>query len=308
MDLDEPHRNLAKRVQRLPPGRAQALHEGRSGGRSPSRLVRAPAARLLSGRGASAPWLRPGEWFSIGRRVDPEPERFAMPEVRRYRIREWPREERPRERMRALGPGALSTRELLAIVVGSGGVGRSAVDIAAEIMRRAEGSLRRLATMSPGALEGVVGVGEATAVKVVAALELGRRAAAEGALERERIASPRDVFRRFGPQLRDLQYEEFHVLLLNVQHRILRDVLVTRGILDTSVVHPREVFRPAIVENAFGMILVHNHPSGDPSPSPEDRRVTAQLVQAGFAVGIDVLDHVVIGDGSFVSFAEAGLL
>lgn len=225
-----------------------------------------------------------------------------------YRIREWPREERPRERMAALGAGALATRELLAIVIGSGGNGRTAVDIANDVMGRANGSLRRLATLSAAVLLGVRGVGEATAVKIAAALELGRRASAEPALSLEHVASPRDIFDRFGPQMRDLRHEEFHVLLLNVQHRILRDVLVTRGILDASVIHPREVFRPAILENAAGVILVHNHPSGDPDPSPEDRRVTAQLAEAGCAVGIDVLDHVVIGDAAFVSFVEAGLL
>ena len=234
----------------------------------------------------------------------------SVPKARqtRYRIREWPREERPRERMAALGAGALATRELLAIVIGSGGNGRTAVDIANDVMGRANGSLRRLATLPPAVLLGVRGVGEATAVKIAAALELGRRASAEPALSLEHVASPRDIFDRFGPQMRDLRHEEFHVLLLNVQHRILRDVLVTRGILDASVIHPREVFRPAILENAAGVILVHNHPSGDPDPSPEDRRVTAQLAEAGSAVGIDVLDHIVIGDAAFVSFVEAGLL
>ncbi|MBI4539854.1 MAG: DNA repair protein RadC [Gemmatimonadetes bacterium] len=231
-----------------------------------------------------------------------------MAEPARYRIREWPRAERPRERLAALGAGALATGELLAILIGSGGSGRSAVDIAGDVMRRASGSLRRLATLPPSELETVPGVGEATAVKVLAALELGRRASAEPALSLDRVSSARDVFERFGPRLRDLQYEELHVLLLNVQHRILRDVLVTRGILDHSVIHAREVFRPAIVESAAGIILVHNHPSGDAEPSPDDRVVTSQLVEAGHLIGIEVLDHVIVGDGVFVSFAEAGLL
>lgn len=231
-----------------------------------------------------------------------------MTEPTRYRIREWPRAERPRERLGALGAGALATRELLAILVGSGASGRSAVDIAAEVMRRAGGSLRRLATLPPELLQEVPGVGAATAVKILAALELGRRASAEEGMNLDRVTSPRDVFERFGPRLRDLRHEELHLLLLNVHHRILREVLVTRGILDHAVIHPREVFRPAILESAAGVILVHNHPSGDPEPSPDDRTVTRQLLEAGRAVGIDVLDHVVIGDGSFVSFAEAGFL
>jgi len=109
-----------------------------------------------------------------------------------------------------------------------------------------------------------------------------------------------------GPLLRDLRQEEFHALLLNTQHRIIRSVLVTRGILDASLIHPREVFRSAIVESAAGVILVHNHPSGDPSPSKEDRVVTRELVAAGSAVGIPVLDHVIVGENSFVSLAERG--
>jgi DNA repair protein RadC len=104
--------------------------------------------------------------------------------------------------------------------------------------------------------------------------------------------------------MRDLQQEEFHSLLLNTQHRVIRDVLVTRGILDASLIHPREVFRPAIVESAAGVILVHNHPSGDPTPSREDRAVTRQLAEAGRAIGIPVLDHVILGEGRYVSIGE----
>jgi DNA repair protein RadC len=120
------------------------------------------------------------------------------------------------------------------------------------------------------------------------------------------IRGPEDVHARLGPFLRDLRQEEFHALLLNTQHRVIRSVLVTRGILDAALIHPREVFRAAIVESAAGVILVHNHPSGDPSPSIEDRAVTQQLVAAGAAVGIPVLDHVIIGESGFVSMAERG--
>ena len=114
------------------------------------------------------------------------------------------------------------------------------------------------------------------------------------------------MFERVGPLLRDLRQEEFHALLLNTQHRIIRNVLVTRGILDAALIHPREVFRPAVIESASAVILVHNHPSGDPSPSREDQAVTRQMVAAGAAVGIPVIDHVIIGAGSFVSLAERG--
>ena len=240
---------------------------------------------------------------------------------RRLPIHSWAPSDRPRERLRALGPGGLSTRELLAILIGSGGAGGSALDVADRVLARAtspshppivaepaprEPSLRRLATLPPGALEAEPGVGRATTARIHAALELGRRAAAEPAEANGRIRGPGDVFARMGPLLRDLRQEEFHALLLNTQHRVLRDALVTRGILDASLIHPREVFRAAIVESAAGIILVHNHPSGDPTPSGEDRAVTRQLTAAGRAIGIPVLDHVIVGEGRFVSLGEEG--
>ena len=223
-------------------------------------------------------------------------------------IKEWPVLDRPRERLRTLGPAALATRELLAILIGSGGGGRSAVDVAGELMHASANSLRRLATMPPGAIVGIPGVGPAVAARLAAALELGRRLAREGPEERPRIRGPRDVHDRCAPEMRDLTQEEFRVLLLSTQHAVTREIVVTRGVLDASVVHPREVFRQAISENAAALLLVHNHPSGDPTPSPEDRAVTRQLVDAGNIVGIPVVDHVVIGDGRFVSFADAGFL
>ncbi len=236
-------------------------------------------------------------------------------------IREWPAPERPRERLRSAGPGALSVRELLAILVGSGtggkrgtvgagggGGARTAVDVAAELVRVADGSLRRLASLAPATLERVPGVGGAVSARLSAALELGRRLAQEGPAERGRISGPRDVYERCAPTMRDLSHEEFRVLLLNTQHAVVREVTVSRGVLDGSVVHPREVFREAIVETAAAVVLVHNHPSGDPGPSAEDRQVTAQLAEAGRLVGIPVLDHVIIGDGRYLSFVEAGLL
>ena len=223
-------------------------------------------------------------------------------------IREWPAPERPRERLRAAGPTALSIRELLAILVGSGTEGNSAVDVAGALLRAADGSLRRLASLPAAHLERVPGVGEAVSARVAAALELGRRLAREGPAERGRIRGPGDVYDRCAPTMRDLPHEEFRVLLLNTQHAVLREETVTRGILDGSIVHPREVFRPAIAEAAAAVLLVHNHPSGDPTPSGEDRAVTRQLAEAGRLVGIPVIDHIVIGDGRWMSFAESGML
>jgi DNA repair protein RadC len=224
-----------------------------------------------------------------------------------YAIREWPAPERPRERLHSDGAGALASRELLAILIGSGREGRSAVDLAGELLRVSHGSLRRLASAAPAELAAIRGVGPAVAARVCAALELGRRLAREAPVERGRIRGPKDVYERCAPGLRDQTQEEFRVLMLNTQHAVIRETAITRGTLDTSVVHPREVFRAAIAESAASLILVHNHPSGDPTPSPEDLTVTKQLAEAGRLLGIPVLDHVVVGDGRYISFVEAGL-
>ena len=223
-------------------------------------------------------------------------------------VRSLPEEERPRERLRRLGPDALTTRELLALLVGSGGTGGSALDVADRLLERVDSSLSRMAAIPPGALEHLPGVGAATAARVQAGLELGRRVRHAHAPFRPRIRGPEDVFELLAPRLRDLQQEEFIALLLNAQHRLIREVRVTRGILDASLVHPREVFKAAVVESASGVILVHNHPSGDPAPSLEDRAVTRQMAMAGRSLGIPVLDHVVVGHGRFVSLAAQGEL
>lgn len=226
----------------------------------------------------------------------------------RFRIKEWPGPERPRERLQTAGPAALSLRELLGILIGSGTEGRSAVEVAGDLLKGADGSLRRLASAPPAEMQRVRGVGPAVAARLAAALELGRRLAREGPSDRTRIRGPADVYEWCAPSMRDALQEEFRVLLLNTQHAVMREVVVTRGILDASVVHPREVFRAAIVESAAAVILVHNHPSGDPTPSREDREVTQQLVAAGRILGIPVLDHVIIGDARYVSLVEAGVM
>lgn len=224
------------------------------------------------------------------------------------KIRELPVADRPRERLRALGAQALSTPELLAVLLGAGRQGHSALACAHGLFAACGGSLGRLATMPVASLTQVIGVGWARATAVQAALELGRRTAAEARGSGVPLRGPRDVAAAFAPRLQDAPVEEFHVAILDAQHRLERDVLVTRGLLNASLVHPREVFREAIAERAAAVILVHNHPSGDPTPSPEDRAVTEQLVAAGRLLDIPVHDHVIVGRGRYVSFAEAGLL
>jgi DNA repair protein RadC len=223
-------------------------------------------------------------------------------------VLELPPADRPRERLRALGAQSLTTAELLGLLLGAAPSGTSATEVATTLLARAGGSLRRLGQMPLAALAELHGLGETRALAVQAALEVGRRLAGEGVVEGEPMRGPRDVWRYFAPRLEGLPVEEFHVAILDSQHRLERDVLISRGILNGSLVHPREVFREAIAERAAALVLVHNHPSGDPTPSPDDREVTAQLVAAGRLLDIPVQDHIVIGRGRYLSFAEAGLL
>jgi DNA repair protein RadC len=244
---------------------------------------------------------------------------LPVPLAVRYSIKNWPNHDRPRERLLTLGPRALSPRELLALLIetghagGNGGKPRSALDLAGDLLRWASPaggpeSLRRIMTAPVSALCTVPGIGPAKAGKILAGLDLGRRATEEARPERERINGPRDVYNRMWVAMRDLPQEEFHVLLLNTQNEVIRDVVVTRGTLDASLVHPREVFRPAMEESASTLILVHNHPSGEPTPSSDDRIITLQLATAGRMLGIPVVDHVIIGEGRYVSFVESGIL
>ncbi len=223
-------------------------------------------------------------------------------------LSEHPERDRPRERLWAVGPAALTGQELLAIVLGTGCTGRDALAVAGDLLGRVDGSLRRLAVRPPGELAAIAGVGRGKAARVTAALELGRRVGVEVEPPPQRIRTPADVHRYYAPRLRDLGVEEFHVLALGSQSQVKGDLLITRGILNSSLVHPREVFRAAIAEAAAGIIVVHNHPSGDPTPSADDRAVTRQLVEAGRLLDLPVHDHVIVGGDRYMSFAEAGLL
>ncbi len=219
-----------------------------------------------------------------------------------------PDAERPRERLWSLGAGALTTAELLALLLGTGGEGRSVLEVAARLLEASDGCLRRLAQRPRAELVRSAGIGPAKAARLLAALELGNRAAREERPAVQRIREPEDVVHLFQARLRDLQVEEFHLLALDSQSQVLRQVLVTRGLLNSSLVHPREVFRAAIAEAAAGIIVVHNHPSGDPTPSAEDRAVTRQLAEAGRLLDLPLYDHVIIAGDRFVSLATLGLL
>jgi DNA repair protein RadC len=219
-----------------------------------------------------------------------------------------PESDRPRERLWALGASALTTTELLAILIGTGNGQCDVLEVAGRLLGVTEGSLRRLAQRPAAELLRTPGIGPTKAARLLAAFELGARIAGEQRPPLFRIREPEDVARLFRNRLRDLVVEEFHLVALDSQSQVLREVLVTRGLLNSSLVHPREVFRAAIAEAAAGIIVVHNHPSGDPTPSAEDKAVTRQLTAAGRLLDLPLYDHVIIAGDRFVSFANAGLL
>jgi DNA repair protein RadC len=225
-----------------------------------------------------------------------------------HRLSETGVRDRPRERLFDRGPASLTLIELLAILLGTGTSRGDVLEVAAGVLQLAGGSLRALARRPVGEIGRVRGMGRAKAARVAAALELGRRLAGEEASQGFDVGSPADVQRWCAPSLRDLPVEEFHLLTLDTQSRITRDLLITRGILNSSLVHPREVFRAAIAEAAAAVIVVHNHPSGNPMPSADDRAVTRQLVEAGRLLDVPVYDHVIVAGDRYFSFAEAGLL
>lgn len=212
----------------------------------------------------------------------------------------------PRERLHELGPAALSDPELVALLLRTGGPGGDALSLAEVLLGRL-GGLGGLAT-ARGAELRTEGIGPAKSASLEAALELARRLATRRLQRGERVTGPSDVFRHFHARLRDEAHERFLVLLLDGRHRVLREEVVSQGTLTASLVHPREVFRPALREAAAALVLVHNHPSGDPAPSKEDRDVTARLQHAGEVLGIPVLDHVIVAEQGFVSLREEGLL
>ncbi|HEV8308786.1 MAG TPA: DNA repair protein RadC, partial [Methylomirabilota bacterium] len=227
--------------------------------------------------------------------------------IERPTIREWPAEDRPRERFLTKGAEALSDAECLALLFGSGVPGQTAVD-QAQTLLATFGSLGELASRDVQELAWVGALGIAKAVRVGAAVELARRLRARPNGGRIRLSTPEEVAGYFGPGLESKKKEIFRVALLDSQNGLLRDVQVSEGSLSAAIVHPREVFRTAILEAAAHLILVHNHPSGDPTPSKEDIHLTRQLVEGGRLLGLTVHDHVIVGQGRHVSFAQRGLM
>lgn len=227
-------------------------------------------------------------------------------ESRRYTIKQLPPELRPRERLLSEGPGALSNAELLGLVFGHGTRDKTAVELANEVISGA-GGLFGLYNVSVHDLVGINGVGEAKACLVLASVELGKRIGRVRNPGRPSISSPEDVDTLLRGRIANLDRENFVVVLLNQKNEVLESPTISVGTLSASLVHPREVFKPAVRASAAGVILVHNHPSGNVEPSAEDREVTRRITEAAGILGIEVLDHVILGDGYF-SMKERGLL
>jgi DNA repair protein RadC len=222
------------------------------------------------------------------------------------RITDWPAEERPRERLVMNGVESLSDAELLALVLRAGGIrGETAVDVGRRLLT-VFGGVVGLRRASVGELRQQDGVGTAAASAILAALEIGRRAVATRVDRGGVFRGSGEVFAHFRPRLADLRKEIFLILMLDAKHRKLREAQISEGSLTASIVHPREVFAPAVRESAAAIILVHNHPSGDPTPSAEDLELTRRLRQAGDVLGIRVLDHVIVGAEAHFSFVDAG--
>jgi DNA repair protein RadC len=213
--------------------------------------------------------------------------------------------ERPRERLARVGPGGLSSRELLAAVIGTGARGTTALDVAEGLLA---GGLHGLASRSLRELERVRGLGRAKASRVVAALELGARLASEAGAIAPSLQSPAEAARYLLPRYAPRPVETFGLLALDARHRLRHEAVVSVGCLTASLVHPREVFQEAVVARAAALVLFHNHPSGDPEPSAEDLALTRRLAAAGSLMGIEVLDHLVLGAGRYVSLKERGVL
>lgn len=223
------------------------------------------------------------------------------------RITEWPEDERPREKLMALGPAYLTDSELLAILLRTGSRQQTAVDLAKTVLKQFE-NLHELAESDYRAFFRLKGIGPAKALTLAAAFELARRIAALPRKAKLKITSPELVFQKYGSRLGVLKKEVFMVLLLNSANLLTREYKISEGTLNASLVHPREVFQPAIADLAAAVILLHNHPSGETKPSAEDRNITNRLVEAGKLLDIPVLDHIIIGRHGFFSFQEQGLI
>jgi DNA repair protein RadC len=216
-------------------------------------------------------------------------------------------DDRPREKLRHHGPAALGDNELVALVIGSGSRRADALSVANALLA-AHGGLHGLTRCTTDDFIRIAGIGRARASQIVAAIELGRRTLAHAPSARLPIRVPEDAARYLMPRFGGRGVEQFGIVLLDTKHRVIRTAVVAVGALNSSIVQPREVFREAAIGRAAAVVLFHNHPSGDPTPSPDDVDLTRRLAAAGVLIGIDVVDHVILGDLRYWSFKESGEL
>ncbi len=225
-----------------------------------------------------------------------------------YTIKELPADVRPRERLVRYGAEALSTTELLALVIRTGYRGRNALDLSNELLKKYEGDLKSLFTATVGELSEVGGVKTAKAAQIKACFELAKRLSTFAGNSRHAVASPEDAVVNYGSEMRYLDKECLKCIYLNAKNVVLKAETVSVGGLNSASITPREVFKGAISNSASSIILLHNHPSGDPKPSSADVEITERILDAGKILGIKVLDHIVLGDGKFVSLKREGLM
>ena len=223
-------------------------------------------------------------------------------------IKNWAEEDRPREKLLSKGRHMLTDAELIAILIGSGSKKETAVELSKRILSEFGNNLNSLARLSVNDLTKFKGIGEAKAITIVAALELGRRRKESETVKNEKITSSRDIFQYFQPQFLDLQHEEFHVLLLSRSNKVIKREFISRGGVSGTVVDPKIIFKVALEHLASSIILCHNHPSGNLRPSDQDISLTKKLKEAGNLLEIPILDHVIISDSGYFSFADEGMM
>lgn len=227
-------------------------------------------------------------------------------EINKVRIQDIPEEERPRERLIRNGPESLSNAELLGVVLRTGSNKENVVSLSSRIF--SEYSIKQLSLANVSRLMKVHGVGKAKAAQIAAVFELARRLETFVEEPKRKICSPKDVYTFMYPKMREQKKEKFITLCLDTKNQILKEEVISIGSLNASIVHPREVFKSALMESSASVIMVHNHPSGDPSPSREDIMVTEKMIEGGKLLGIDVLDHIIIGEGRYVSLKDEGFV
>lgn len=225
------------------------------------------------------------------------------------KIKDWPASDRPREKFYERGCYGLTDTELLAIVIGQGTRNNTAVDLAKEIINRV-GSLKRLNQKSVGEIERlrIPGIGRAKAISILAALEMGRRSLSSKNNKKIRFKNPEDIYKYYYPLIGGLKYEVFKVASVDGRNTFTNERTISKGILDASLVHPREVFQFAINESASAIFLIHNHPSGILKPSEDDLKITERICRAGDIVGVNVVDHVIISEEGYYSFSQHHLI